>query len=104
MKRRDVLKGAAAITVLPAGAMAESVRPPLLQVMHPYKKQTYRELYWEAQRRIDELEQDRIHLRNMSQALQIHPHDHGGAYLELTSEPDGTLVMRNPLRGTEIRL
>lgn len=58
MKRRDVLKGAAAITVLPASAMAESVRPPLLQVMHPYKKQTYRELYWEAQRRIDELEEE----------------------------------------------
>lgn len=95
MKRRDVLKGAAATAVLPVGALADAMESP---------KTDYEKLYWEAQQEIDSLEQDRFHLRRMSDALQIHPQDHGGAYLELTSEPDGTLILSNPRRGTEIRL
>lgn len=56
MNRRSLLK-----TILGAGAalvggraIAEE-KPPLLQVMHPDKKKTYKDLYWEAQRHIDEL-------------------------------------------------
>lgn len=46
MKRRDVLKGAAATAVLPVGALADAMEEP---------KPDYEAKYWEAQRHIDEL-------------------------------------------------
>jgi hypothetical protein len=47
MKRRDVLKGAAATAVLPVGALAGAAEKP-----------DYEKKYWEAQRHIDELEEE----------------------------------------------
>ncbi len=54
MKRRDVLKGAAATAVLPVGALADAMEAP---------KPDHEKLYWEQQTHICALEDELREIR-----------------------------------------
>lgn len=89
MKRRDVLKGAAATAVLPVGALAGAAENP---------KPNYEEKYWDAQRHIDGLYANQYKVTGFYEDQNLQLHTGKGSYLEITSQGDD-VVLTNPKTG-----
>ena len=104
MNRRSLLK-----TILGAGAALVGGRAiaeqdtPVKEPLLAKKAKHFEDKYWDAQAHIGALEEDRLQLNTLRHNLRIYPNE-TGIYLEMTTEPDGTIVLSNPARGTEIRL